>query len=233
MQTLIHKTALVMNAGDQVGRVLAERLGALGAKVILQQENSGFFMSQTLSNIRAMGSQAVEVNHNLESSSRIGDFFTFLSNSHPVIDILIINNSMITGTEEFQNGHREYLIEIFKNASAHIGHRGHLIYLSPIISRPLKAGIDYELPHEISNSILSLSKIMGEKQAVFNTIIPYGLNKDSLQSTEREKPGRTYFSAHDTLLKRYTELDDLANLTEFLASDLSAVISGQYFLTNI
>ncbi|MBT2560245.1 SDR family oxidoreductase [Pedobacter sp. ISL-68] len=233
MQRLNHKTALVINAGDPVGKVVAERLGALGAKVILHHEDTGCEISQTLSTIKAMGSRAVEIKHDLRSSVKIKDFFGTLIISHPVIDILIINGSMSNEGTESRDADRKNLLEIFSSGSALINERGHIIYLSPIIRQILQTGMPRELSKDLSTAILAHSRTIGKKKAVFNTIIPYGLNQDILQQNPEAGSDHIHFSVHNTLLKRYTELDDLANLTEFLASDLSAVISGQYFLTNI
>lgn len=233
MQTLIHKTALVINAGDPVGKVVAERLGALGAQVLLHHEATGCEISQTLSTIRAMGSRAVEIKHDLKSLVKIRDFFGALIISHPVIDILIINGSMTSEAADSKDADRKNLFEIFSNASALINQRGHIIYLSPVIRQVLQTGTPGEFLQDLRDAILTHSRSIGAKEAVFNTIIPYGLNQDILQLNQETGSEQVNFSVHNTLLKRYTELDDLANLTEFLASDLSAVISGQYFLTNI
>lgn len=232
MQTLIHKTALVINAGDSVGKVVAERLGALGAQVLLQHEATGCEISQTLSTIRAMGSRAVEIKHDLKSLVKVRDFFNTLIISYPVIDILIINWA-ISNDADLKDSDRRNLLEIFSNASKLINERGHIIYLSSIIRQALEPGMRPEFSQDLRNAILTHSRFIGEKEAVFNTIIPYGLNQDVLQLNQKTGSDHIHFSVHNTLLKRYTELDDLANLTEFLASDLSAVISGQYFLTNI
>lgn len=232
MQTLIHKTALVINAGDPVGKVVAERLGALGAQVLLHHEATGCEISQTLSTIKAMGSRAVEIKYDLKSLVKIRDFFGTLIISHPVIDILIINGA-ISKEADSKDSDRKNLLELFSNAAALINERGHIIYLSPIIRQVLQTGTPGEFSQDLRDAILTHSRSIGAKEAVFNTIIPYGLNQDILQLNQETGSEQVNFSVHNTLLKRYTELDDLANLTEFLASDLSAVISGQYFLTNI
>ncbi|KQM77937.1 hypothetical protein ASE74_16195 [Pedobacter sp. Leaf216] len=232
MQTLIHKTALVINAGDPVGKVVAERLGALGAQVLLHHEATGCEISQTLSTIRAMGSRAVEIKHDLKSLVKIRDFFGTLTIAHPVIDILIINGA-ISDEADPKDSDRKNLLELFSNAAALINERGHIIYLSPIIRQILQAGTPSEFSQDLRDAILTHSRSIGEKEAVFNTIIPYGLNQDIFQLDQQTGSEHIHFSVQKTLLKRYTELDDLANLTEFLSSDLSAVISGQYFFTNI
>jgi len=227
MQTLIHKTALITQSEKGLGKIVAERLAALGATIILHYSGEPFAINQTLSNTEAMGATVFTVNQDLDTAGGAEQLFQSIFSRVARIDIIVVNAA--TKSSELSDSSEDMIRKILVCASDVIEEKGHIIYLAPVINSSHSEEKHIGISRQIAALIKELSLKIGPDGSTINTIIPYAVNH--IDSTAQD-PGSREELIGNTVLKRLTEPEEVANLAEFLATDLSSVITGQHFTTN-
>lgn len=227
MQTLIHKTALITQSEKGMGKIVAERLAALGATIILQYSGEPFAINQTLSNTEAMGATVFTVNQDLYTAGGTEQLFQSIFSRVSRIDIIVVNGE--TKSPELTDNSEDTIRKILIYASDVIADKGHIVYLAPVTNSFQSEEKYLGISQQVAALIKELSIKIGPDGSTINTIIPYAVNHTD--STAEDSGSREEL-IRNTVLKRLTEPEEVANLAEFLATDLSSVITGQHFTTN-
>jgi 3-oxoacyl-[acyl-carrier protein] reductase len=92
MFKLQHKTVLITYATRDFGPAIAERLGSLGAKIVLHHSDKNDHLIGSLERtIRAMGTSVEMINHDLLTEYGPESLFKILKDRIKSIDIIVMN----------------------------------------------------------------------------------------------------------------------------------------------
>ena len=77
-----------------------------------------------------------------------------------------------------------------------------------------------------------LSKEIGYRGVTVNSIIPFAVDHAGIFAEENSYSGLRKALIDSCPMKRLAEVEDVANIAEFFASDLSSFVNGQHLLVN-
>jgi 3-oxoacyl-[acyl-carrier protein] reductase len=77
-----------------------------------------------------------------------------------------------------------------------------------------------------------LSKEIGHRGVTVNSIIPFAVDHSGIFAVEGSYPGLRKSLLDSCPMGRLAEVEDVANVAEFFASDLSSFVNGQHLLVN-
>ena len=239
MRKLENKVALVTGSSRGIGRAIALRYAALGAKIVVNYTSSGEAAKKVVEEIMNLGSQAIAVKADVSSIIDIKHLFQAAKQEFGKIDIVVVNAGIeivdlpaLEVTEEQFD--RAFAINTkgafftLQEAAKIVEDKGRIIYvsssttLSPMKGKALYGGSKMA-PEYMANVV---AKEVGARGITVNTIVPTvvegaGVNTD--MSARREYM-RAFADANP--LGRLANLEDVANIAEFLAGDLSSYLTA-------
>jgi 3-oxoacyl-[acyl-carrier protein] reductase len=77
-----------------------------------------------------------------------------------------------------------------------------------------------------------LSKEIGHRGVTVNTIIPFAVDHSGIFADPNSYPELRKSLIDSNPMHRLAEVEDVANIAEFFASDLSSFVNGQHLLVN-
>lgn len=237
-KTLTGKVALVTGASRGIGRAIALRLAALGAKVAINFAGNVAKAEEVKAEIENLGSEAILVQGSVADFDKVNEIVKTVVDTWSKIDILI-NNAGITrdnlllkmSEKDFDEVIATNLKGVFnctkavtklmmKQRSGRIVNMSSVVGLTGNISQAnysaAKAGI--------IGFTKSTAKELASRNVTVNAIAPGFISTDmtsALTDKVREELSK------NIPLGRMGEPEDIANAVEFLVSDKAAYITGQ------
>lgn len=232
------RVALVTGAGRGIGKAIAEKFATCGLTVICvsRSETCKKVATQILEN----GGKAVAFPVDVADKVAVRDATEKIIEAHGNVDILVNNagitrdNLVVKMTEEdFDAVLKTNLSSGFYWSKALLRPMtkkrwGRIINISSVIGlmgnigqanyAAAKAGI-----HGLTKS---LAKELAKRKITVNAIAPGFITTDMTRGLEDEIHQQI---AKQIPLRRFGEVDDIANITAFLASNESSYITGQIF----
>jgi len=239
MKILENKVALVTGSSRGLGRAIALRYAGLGAKLVINYTSNQEAGEKVVEEIKNLGSQAIAVKADVSSVKDIKRLFQTAKQEFGKIDIVVVNAGIeivdlpaLDVTEEqfdkaFSINTKGAFFSI-QEAAKNVEDKGRIIYVSSSTTlNPMKGKALYggsKLAPEYMASVIA--KEVGARGITVNTIVPTvvegaGVNtdmsarKDFMQAFAKANP-----------LGRLATLEDVANIAEFLASNLSSYITA-------
>ncbi len=234
MGALTGRTALVTGAARGIGRSIAERLAADGARVALHYRSSADAAAETVAAIERTGGQAFPIQADLGADAGIEALFDALRRQTDRLDILVNNASMMSegrdsiGPEEFD---RIFAVNVrapffvIQRALPLLADDGRIITISSAATRIALRDFAYAMSKgalDVMGRVLA--NALGERGITVNTVAP-GLT--STDMTGWLDPGVSAAVSRVTALGRIGRPADIADTVAFLASDGARWITGQ------
>lgn len=237
-KTLTGKVALVTGASRGIGRAIALRLAACGAKVAINFAGNVAKAEEVKAEIENLGSETILVQGSVADFDKVNEIVKTVVDTWSKIDILI-NNAGITrdnlllkmSEKDFDEVIATNLKGVFnctkavtklmmKQRSGRIVNMSSVVGLTGNISQAnysaAKAGI--------IGFTKSTAKELASRNVTVNAIAPGFISTDmtsALTDKVREELSK------NIPLGRMGEPEDIANAVEFLVSDKAAYITGQ------
>jgi 3-oxoacyl-[acyl-carrier protein] reductase len=242
MKNLEGKVAIVTGASRGIGSAIAKQLADLGVKVVVNFSNSEEKAAEVVNSIIRKGGEAVAIKADISKVAEVEKLFKETINKFGKINILI-NNAGVMKTvplldlteEEFD---RHYEINVkgtffaCKEAMKSMENNGRILNFSTSVAGAMMHG--YSLYASTKGAVeqitRQLAKEFGPKQITINAIAPGPVNTELFTNGKTEEliEGMKNLNA----FKRLGEVEDIANVVEFLISDKAQWVTGQTLRVN-
>jgi 3-oxoacyl-[acyl-carrier protein] reductase len=241
MGKLSGKTALVTGASRGIGRGIAERLAADGAKVAVNYASRADAAAEVVAAITARGGQAFAVQGDVGTAAGREALFAGLDAglAGAKLDILVNNAGisifgMVANTtpdvfDRLVDVNMKGPFYVTQNAIPRLANGGRVINISSlVIERPPPFAVVYSMTKAALHTMSqSLSQELGPRGITVNSIGP-GFVETDMGAELGNMPGvREQFVAI-TNLGRLGTTADIADAVAFLASDDARWVTAQY-----
>lgn len=241
MISLEGQVAVITGASRGIGRSIAIKLAELGAKIVVSSSSKG--SDAVAKEITDMGKEALSVQANVSSEADCLNLINVTIKHFGKIDILV-NNAGITkdglmmrmSENDWQDVVDVNLKGVFLCTKAVLKHfakqrSGKIVNISSVIGligNPGQANYAASKAGIIAIT-KSIAQEVGSRNININAIAPGFIDTDMT----KELPDKVRDELLNKIaLKQFGNTDDVANLTAFLASDLSNYITGQVFVVD-
>ncbi|MDB5393925.1 MAG: Short-chain dehydrogenase [Rhodospirillales bacterium] len=242
MINLKGKTALVTGGGAGMGRAIAEAFGMYGVRVVVAEINAD--RAETVRNtFEAEGIEALVEVVDVRDKKRVAALADKIETRYGGLDILVNNvgdfmgivGPFATSTEEqWDTLYQVNLKQMFVVTHAMLplmrksGHGGSIINVSSIEGfRGIPGGVVYgAFKAGITGFTQSLAVELGPEHIRVNTIAPETTDTEQVQVTKWTNPKYMSHTERWIPLGRFGVPQDAAGCAIFLASDLSAWVTG-------
>ncbi|MCU1259091.1 MAG: short-chain dehydrogenase/reductase [Bryobacterales bacterium] len=232
MQRFTNKSVIVTGAGHGIGRAVAERFAAEGARVAVNDVNE----ARAREVASAIGASAIAIQADVSSKSQVDVLFDRVLAAFGTVDILVNNAGLITAERHFLEGDEQWWDTVLginlkgaflcSHRAAHIMARrssGVILSMSSGgATRAHRGNVAYDA---------SKGGIEAMTRAMALDLAPYGIRVNAVV------PGviRTYDLTDENAIERGKVVplgrmgmpEDLAGPTVFLASDDARYITGE------
>jgi 3-oxoacyl-[acyl-carrier protein] reductase len=238
-QRLANKVAIVTGASRGIGAAIARRLGADGAKVVINYAASAEQAERVASEIRYAGGQAVTAKADLSDPAQIPELFETARLAYGRLDILVNNaGTAILSQPLEQVDIGQYATQFDLNvrglilttqaALAAIGDDGgRIINITSGITRSPSAGSSLYSATKAAVEMLTKcwAKELGSRGITVNAVAPGTTDTDLLRSSMTPELATMLVQA--TPLGRLGRPEDIADVVAFIASEESRWITGE------
>lgn len=245
MKNLKNKVALITGSARGLGKAIAERYAALGADIVINYSKDKASADEVLSNVLAMGVKAIAIKADVSKVADLEYLFEEAKKAFGKIDIVVAN----AGIEMVEVPVTEFTEEQFdkvfsintkgtyftlQQAAKHVESNGRIIYIaSSTTSFPVPGMAVYGGSKTTPRYLVDiLSKEIGHKGITVNSIIPFAVDHSGIFAESNSYPELRKQLLDSCPMQRLAEVEDVANVAEFFASDLSSFVNGQHLLVN-
>lgn len=245
MTNLKNKTAIITGSVRGLGKAIAERYASLGANVVINYSKDRDAAEKVVSNIEAMGAQVLAVQADITKVQEIERLFKEAKDAFGKIDIVVANagvelvDTPVTDFTEAQfdkifgiNAKGSYFT--MQMAARTIEDNGRIIFIaSSTTAFPIAGMAVYGGSKSAARYLVDvLSKEIGHRGVTVNSIIPYAVDHSGIFTENGSYPELRQALLDSNPMHRLAEVEDVANIAEFFASDLSSFVNGQHLLVN-
>ena len=245
MEILKNKTALITGSARGLGKAIAERYAALGANIVINYSRDKSSADQVVSNIQAMGANVIAIQADVSKVAEIKRLFDEAKKAFGKIDIVVANagvEMVETPVTEFTEDQFDKLFAIntkgsyftMQMAAKTVEDNGRIIYIaSSTTAFPIPGMAVYGGSKTTPRYMVDvLSKEIGHRGVTVNSIIPYAVDHSGIFVDADSYPELRRSLLESCPMGRLAEVEDVANIAEFFASNLSSFVNGQHLLVN-
>ncbi len=238
------KIALVTGSARGIGRAIAERYAARGAKVVVNYATNRARAEAVVATIARAGGEAIAVQADVAHVDDIARLFETALRTYGRLDIVVANAGVELVAQpvvDFTEADFDRLFAVnakgtfftLQQAARHISDNGRIIYVGtsntafPLPGRALYGG------SKIAAQFLVqvLAKEIGARGVAVNSILPTAIEGAGV-FTEGVRAEVREFVRSFRPMQRMGNVEDVADAAEYLASDLAGFVSGQHLLVS-
>lgn len=245
MNRLDNKVALITGSARGLGKAIAERYAALGASIVINYSRDKSSADEVVSNIRAMGVKVIAIQADVSKVADVERLFKEAIDAFGKIDIAVANAGIElveTPVAEFTEEQFDRVFSVntkgsyftLQQAARHVSDNGRILYIaSSTTSFPVPGMAVYGGSKTTPRYMVDvLSKEIGHRGITVNSIIPFAVDHSGIFADPAAYPALRKQLLDSCPMGRLAEVEDVANIAEFFASDLSSFVSGQHLLVN-
>jgi len=245
MNSLKNKVAIVTGSARGLGKAIAERYAALGADIVVNYSRDKASADDVVSNIKAMGGRVIAVQADVSKVGDIERLFSEAKAAFGKVDIVVANAGIELVETPVTDFTEEQFDRVFaintkgsyftmQQAARQVEDNGRIIYVaSSTTSFPVPGMAVYGGSKTTPRYMVDvLSKEIGHRGVTVNSIIPFAVDHSGIFVDPAAYPELRKQLLDSCPMGRLAEVEDVANLAEFFASDLSSFVSGQHLLVN-
>lgn len=232
------KVAVVTGASKGIGRACALRLAKDGMTVVVNYSRSDSEADEVVEMIKADGGEAIKIKADVSDINQVKAMFKQISDLYKRVDVLV-NNAGIVKDEYLLMLNPETLdkcldlnikgyfycaqqavLKMYSQKS------GSIINMSSVSSKMALAGQSvYSATKGAVNSMTqTMAKELGRKGIRVNAVCPGFVMTDMVEQLPEDKK-KEYIK--EVPMGRFAQVDEVASLVSFLASEESKYITGQ------
>jgi len=245
MTTLKNKVALITGASRGIGKAIALRYASLGADVIVNYNSNKIAAEEVVKEIQHYHVKAIAVKADISKPTEIIKMFELTVDTFGKIDIVVVNAGLelvgvqTTDFTEMQfdnlfNTNTKGAFFTMQAAAKHIATNGRIIYIGSSTTGYPHAG--YALHGGSKTAPLYLVQVMaqelGKNGVTVNAILPTATEGAGIHTTVEETDPIKKMIPQFYPMGRMGTVEDVANVAEFFASELSSFVSGQQLLVS-
>ncbi len=237
------KTALVTGASRGLGKAIAARLAADGAKVAVNYRSGEAEAREVVNAIEAAGGQAIAVQADVVDSKAVADLFSQAVDTFGAIDIVVANagveliDTPITEIDDEAHD-RVTRINVYgtfytlREAARHVRDGGRVIVISSTTTLVPNAGFTAYAGSKAAGKLYveTLAQELGARGITVNSVIPGPLDDAGvlLDAPEEAKAQMSALSPFG----RMGRSGDIDGVVAFVAGPDAGWISGQHITAN-
>jgi 3-oxoacyl-[acyl-carrier protein] reductase len=239
MTNLKNKVALVTGSARGIGKAIAERFGALGASVVVNYTASEEQAQQTVAAIERLGATATAVRADVSKVIDIDQLFATTIERYGRVDIVVANAGIERVGIPFGDVTEADYDQVFdvntkgafftlRAAAKYITDNGRIIYVGSSSTAFPRPGYALYSGSKMAPLLFVevLAKELGARGVTVNSILPTVIAGAGLSTSEVRPQAREFIRTFNPMQRAGT-VQDVADAAEYLASDLSAFVSGQ------
>ncbi|MFT8585324.1 glucose 1-dehydrogenase [Acetobacter papayae] len=244
MSKLSGKVAIVTGASKGIGAAIAKALAAEGAAIVVNYASSKSGADAVVAAIASSGGKAVAVQGDVSRKEDAQAIVDAAITQFGRLDILV-NNS---GVYEFasideiteEHFHRLFNINVLgtllttQAASKHLGDGGSVINISSVVSRitPPNSAVYTATKGAVDAITGSLARELGPRNIRVNAINPGLIETEGTKTANVVGSEMEQFIISQTPLGRIGQVQDIAPLAVFLASDDAHWLTGETLIAS-
>jgi 3-oxoacyl-[acyl-carrier protein] reductase len=243
MNKLKGKVAVVTGASKGIGAAVAKSLAAEGASVVVNYASSKSGADAVVSAITATGGKAVAVHGNVSKRAEAQGIIDAAIKNFGHLDILV-NNSGVYEFSPIESFTEEHYNKIFnvnvlglllttQAAVKHLGEGASIINIGSVVSSltPPNSAVYTATKGAVDAITGVLAKELGAKKIRVNSINPGMVETEGVQTMGLIGSDFEKGIVAQTPLGRVGQVDDIASVATFLASNDSKWITGELVRT--
>ncbi|HET6995960.1 MAG TPA: SDR family oxidoreductase [Chitinophagaceae bacterium] len=243
--SLKNKTAIITGSARGLGKAIAERFASLGANIVINYSKDKSSADEVVSDIQAMGGKVVAVQADISKVDDINRLFQEAKKAFGKIHIVVANAGIElveTPVVQFTEEQFDHVFSIntkgsyftIQQAAKLVEDGGRIIYVaSSTTSFPVPGMAVYGGSKTTPRYMVDvLSKEIGHRGVTVNSIIPFAVDHSGIFTKPDSYPALRKSLIDSCPMGRLAEIEDVANIAEFFASDLSSFVNGQHLLVN-
>ncbi|MBW4081334.1 glucose 1-dehydrogenase [Paenibacillus sp. S150] len=242
MTNLTGKVAIITGASRGIGRVTAEQLAGLGAKVVINYSSSPEQAGEAVRGIIAAGGEAAAIRADISKVSEVEQLFSETLALFGRIDILVNNAGLMITKPLLEITEADYEKQFSVNvkgtlfatqqAMKHMEQGGRIVNFSTSVNGQMfpAYSIYSATKGAVEQLTRQLAKEFGPKGITINAVAPGPVNTELFNAgkTEQQIEGMKKMNA----MGRLGEPEDIANVIEFLVSESAQWVTGQTLRVN-
>ncbi len=244
MQKFKDKVALVTGGSKGIGAEIARQLAADGAKVIVNYASGRIGADKVVTDIEAAGGQAVAVAADVTSQTEVQALVNAAIDNFGRLDI-VVNNAGVYQFARIEESteslyRRQFDINVLgpllvsAAAAPHLGKGSSIINISSFVTRVFIAeSAIYSGAKGAIDAITGvLSKELGPRGIRVNAVNPGLIETEGSHSVGAMNSDFQAWNEEQTPLGRIGQVQDVAPIVSFLASDEARWITGEVILAS-
>jgi 3-oxoacyl-[acyl-carrier protein] reductase len=239
MSKLKGKVAVVTGASKGIGAAIAKSLAAEGAAVVVNYASSKSGGDKVVADIKTAGGKAVAVGGDVSKSAEAQGLIDAAIKNFGRLDILV-NNSGVYEFSPIESISVEHYNKIFnvnvlglllttQAAVKHLGEGGSIINIGSVVSSltPPNSAVYTGTKGAVDAITGVLAKELGAKKIRVNSINPGMVETEGVRTAGFIGSDLEKDAVSRTPLGRIGQVDDIAGVATFLASDDSKWVTGE------
>jgi len=241
--TFSNRTCVVTGASRGIGRGIAEELGSKGAEVVVNYHSAGEAAAETVRAVEDAGGEAIAVQADVTDREEVEEMVEVTHDAFGRPGVLV-NNAGITADTKFESMTREdwdRVVEVnlggtFNTTRAFFEdirtvEEGRLVNISSVIGKQGNYG---QANYAASKSGLfgmtrSLALELAGHDATANVVAPGYTKTDMIENVREDIKDRIRAKIP---LDRFAEIEEIAAVVRFLASEDASYVTGEVIDVN-
>jgi 3-oxoacyl-[acyl-carrier protein] reductase len=245
MTSLKNNVALVTGASRGIGKAIALRYAQLGADVIVNYNSNVAAAEEVVKEIEGYHVKAFSVKADVSKPAEINKMFELAIKEFGKINIVVVNAGLelvgvpVTEFSETQfdslfNTNTRGAFFTMQAATKYIADNGRIIYIGSSTTGLPNPGYALHGGSKIAPLYLVqvLAKELGKRGITVNAILPTATEGAGIHTTVEENAPIRRMIPEFYPMGRMGTPEDVANVAEFFAGELSSFVSGQHLLVS-
>ncbi len=234
-KTLDGKVGIVTGGSRGIGRAIATRLAADGARVVISYQSNHQAAKDVVNEIVAAGGTAASIDGDVADVAHLRDIYDFAASEFGSVDI-VVNNAAITAAGPIANITEELfgrLVDVnlksvvfsCQLAAERLSDHGRIVNISTVLPAAHVGilGAYGAAKGGIPVFTRALAREVGARGITVNAVAPGPTDTDMLVPEAREQLNA---NLDELPLRRIGRAGDIADIVAFLASDQARWITG-------
>jgi len=242
MSKLKDKVAIVTGASKGIGAAIAKSLAAEGASVIVNYASSKAGADKVVAEIEAAGGKAVAVGGDVSKQVDAENLVTQAIEKFGRLDVLVNNSGVYEFTSIETTTEAQYrrmfdinelgTILVSQAAVKHLGQGGSIINIGSAVTRitPAESAVYTGTKGAVDAITGVLSRELGPRGIRVNSVNPGMVITEGTHTAGFAGSDFETWAAGQTPLGRVGQVDDIAPIVTFLASDDAKWVTGELIL---